>query len=226
MGRRSISGLVLAGGLLVGVHTAGADPAQSLKQVAADPGFVEVVDGPQVAVSLRYATTTNFMHANLYGGFCHAYLRREAYEKFAAAEAILAREHPGWRFLIWDALRPRSVQWVFWGKVAGTPQEKYVADPHQGSVHNYGFALDLSLIDRAGRPIDMGTDFDNFTIAAEPPAEDDLVAKGRLTAAQVSNRRILRDVMTRAGFATIAEEWWHFDALPKAELKARYTIVE
>jgi D-alanyl-D-alanine dipeptidase len=204
-----------------------ASPAErSLRAVEADPDFVRIKDGPGVKVALRYATPDNFMHADLYGAFDRAYLRRLAASKFARAVALLRREHPGWRFLIWDALRPRSVQRLFWAQVVGTPRQKYVGDPDRGSIHNFGLALDLTLEDAAGQPLDMGTGFDDFTPLAEPDQEAELVRSGRLTAAQEANRLILRGLMTRAGFHTIPEEWWHFDALPIAEVKARFKIVE
>ena len=211
---------------------ASADLAQSVaasfRRISADPDFVEIKNGPAVQVDLRYATTNNFTHTNLYGDFHRAYLRRVAAEKFETAEAILEREHPGWKFLIWDALRPRSVQWVFWNRVPGTPREKerYVANPASGSIHNFGCALDLTLVDEHGKPLDMGTDFDDFSQAAEPDREQVMLKKGRLTPAQIANRLILRKVMTRAGFIQLQQEWWHYDALPAHVVKARYKIVE
>jgi len=198
----------------------------SLQHVISDPAFVEIKDGPAIRLDLRYATTNNFTHTDLYGGFARTFLRREAAAKFADAQAILRREHPGWKFLIWDALRPRSVQREFWKRVVGTPQEKYVANPDPGSIHNFGLAIDLTLIDAHGAPLDMGTDFDDFSKAAEPLAEQDLLKSGRLTAAQLANRMILRDIMTRAGFIQLPEEWWHYDAFPAAIAKTRFAIVE
>jgi D-alanyl-D-alanine dipeptidase len=201
-------------------------PEMSLQHVVSDPDFVEIKDGPAVRLDLRYATTNNFTHTDLYGGFQRTFLRREGAAKFEQAQAILQREHPGWKFLIWDALRPRSVQREFWKRVVGTPQEKYVANPDPGSIHNFGLAIDLTLIDAHGVPLDMGTDFDDFSQAAEPLAEQALLASGRLTAAQLANRMILRDVMTRAGFIQLPEEWWHYDALPAAIAKTQFSIVE
>lgn len=202
--------------------------AASFRRISSDPDFVEIRNGPAVKVALRYATTNNFTHTDLYGGFHRAYLRRSAAGKFAAAVAILEREHPGWKFLIWDALRPRAVQWVFWNHVKGTPREKarYVANPATGSIHNFGCALDLALIDGHGQPLDMGTDFDDFSRAAEPEAEQTLLRKGQLTPAQIANRRILRSIMTRAGFIQLPQEWWHYDALPASVVRSRYKIVE
>jgi D-alanyl-D-alanine dipeptidase len=219
--------LIAAAALALAVACANpSGPARSLREVAANPDYVEIRNGAGVRVALRYATTDNFTHANLYGGFRHAFLHREAARKLDAAIAILEREHPGWRLVIWDALRPRSVQRLFWDRVKGTPKQKYVADPGPGSIHNFGFAVDLTLADASRRPLDMGTDFDDFSPAAEPQLESGLLAQGRLTRSQVANRLILRDIMTRAGFVQLPEEWWHYDALPGGEVRARYRIVE
>lgn len=225
--RRRLDAALTGGFLAFALSAAAATPPeQSLQAIAHDPGFVEVKDGPGVAVSLRYATTDNLAHADVYGAFTHAYLRKTGAAELARAVAILGREHPGWKLLIWDALRPRSVQRIFWARVVGTPQQPYVANPDRGSIHNFGLAVDLTLLDADGHELDMGTGFDNFTDAARTDHEAALVAAGRLTPAEGANRLILRGVMTRAGFHTIPEEWWHFDALPPAVVRARYKIVE
>ena len=226
--RRAQVGRALAAiALGLALDAAAATPAeQSLTAIVQDPDFVELKNGSAVQVSLRYATTDNFVHADVYGAFSRAYLHKAGAQEFAAAVAILRRERPGWKLLVWDALRPRSVQRIFWAKVVGTPQQDYVANPDSGSIHNFGLAVDLTLLDANGHPLDMGTGFDDFTDAARTDHEDALLTSGRITEAEEANRLILRSVMTRAGFHTILEEWWHFDALPNAEVKANYKIVE
>jgi D-alanyl-D-alanine dipeptidase len=201
-------------------------PEESLRAVLADPEYVEVGALPGVAVDLRYASEHNFVHANVYGPFNRAFLRRPAAEKLRAAAAALGREQPGWKILIFDALRPRSVQRVFWARVVGTAQQPYVADPEQGSLHNYGFALDVTLEDDSGKELDMGTGFDDFTPRAEPQREDELVKAGQLTAAQVANRRLLRRIMTGAGFTQRPNEWWHHDALSLEDARASHPMLE
>src|SRR5580700_7140819 len=130
--------------LALALGAAASTPAeQSLRAIAEDPDFVEIKDGPGVEVSLRYATTDNFVRSDVYGAFTRAYLRRAGASEIAKAVAILERKHQGWKLLIWDALRPRSVQRIFWAKVVGTDQQKYVADPDRGSIHNFGLAIDL-----------------------------------------------------------------------------------
>lgn len=191
-----------------------------------NPNYTDVTAYPHVHTSLRYATTDNFLKQNVYGDFHRCYLQQVAADKFHKAVDLLGKERPGWKFLVFDCLRPRSIQKKFFAVVAGTPQQPYVANPRNGSIHNYGFAIDLSLEDASGHPIDMGTGFDDFSKRAEPRREQYFLALGKLTAQQLANRRILRQIMQRAGFIQLATEWWHYDALPKKEVRTHYKIVE
>jgi D-alanyl-D-alanine dipeptidase len=186
----------------------------------------EVALIPGVKIDLRYASTNNFVGTNLYGNFNKAYLHPVAFAKLQKAESFLEKKHTGYKLLVFDALRPRSVQRLLFAKVAGTPQEGYVANPDRGSVHNYGFAVDLTVADENGKELDMGTGFDNFTDLAQPRYEEKFLAEKKLSEKQLSHRKLLREVMEEAGFLHISNEWWHFDGLPIAELKEKYRIIE
>ena len=227
---RRARALVALASILVALAVAAAasatTPADSLRAVLADPEYVDVSGFPGVAVELRYASTNNFVHANVYGAFDRAFLRKPAAEKLRRAAAALVAERPGWKILILDALRPRSVQRLFWARVVGTPQQPYVADPEQGSVHNFGFALDVTLRNGAGAEVDMGTPFDDFTPLAEPAREEELAKAGKLGPTQLENRRLLRRVMTGAGFSQRPNEWWHYDALSLEDARASHPILE
>jgi D-alanyl-D-alanine dipeptidase len=201
-------------------------PEESLRAALADPEYVDVSDFAGVAVDLRYASANNFAHANVYGPFDRPFLRKPAAEKLRAAAKALGESHPGWKILILDALRPRSVQRLFWARVVGTAQQPYVADPEKGSVHNFGFALDVTLLNDSGAEVDMGTGFDDFTPLAEPQREDEFMEMGKLTPTQVANRKILRAVMTGAGFIQLPNEWWHYDAIPSKDARASHSILE
>ncbi len=197
---------------------------------AASPNFgtdyVDVSEYSGVASEIRYATSNNFVGENLYGDFNKPYLHQIAAEKLKVASANLQKSKPGWKLLIFDALRPRSIQKKLWDHVKGTNKSPYVANPDKGSVHNYGFAVDLSLQDENGKEIDMGTAFDSFEALAQPKLEDQFLKEGKLKPEQIENRKILRKAMTDAGFIQLPIEWWHFDALPAKELKKNYKIVE
>ena len=105
-------------------------------------------------------------------------------------------------------------------------EEAYVADPEKGSIHNFGAAVDVSIVDQEGNLLDMGTPFDYFGDLAQPRYEDRFLKEGALTKKQIENRRLLRKVMKEAGFQTIPDEWWHFNAFSPEEVKRRYAIVE
>ena len=107
--------------------------------------FIDLEEIHGLQVDLRYASENNFTGVNLYGNFRKAFLHEVAFQKLKKASQFLQKKNPEFRFLILDALRPRSVQRVLFSKVKGTPKESYVADPDKGSVHNYGLAVDLTL---------------------------------------------------------------------------------
>jgi D-alanyl-D-alanine dipeptidase len=193
---------------------------------AKEPDLVSLRGIPGVSIDLRYASTNNLLGGDLYSGFDGARLHRIAARKLEKAAQLLQRERKGWNILVLDALRPRSVQRKFWDKVRGTPMQYYFADPAAGSVHNYGMSVDVTLIDEAGREVDMGTAFDALEPLAQPALESRFHKEGKLTDAQLANRKLLRSVMRNAGFHMIRKEWWHFDALSHKEVRAKFKIVE
>ncbi len=181
---------------------------------------------PRFVVDIRYATTDNFTGRRLYPvGRC--LLRRAIGEKLVLAQRWLDRNAPGYVLVLKDCYRPAHLQRLMFDVVRGTPKETFVANPDKGgSVHNFAAAVDLTLA-RDGREVDMGTPYDFFGALAEPRFEERFVAEGRLTRAQVERRRALRDAMVKGGgFKTIANEWWHFDALQGAELRTRYRMMD
>lgn len=191
-----------------------------------NPQYVDIGKFEGVVIDLRYATPNNFMSENLYGDFRTAYLHQLAAEKFRQAIKNLHKEKPKWKFVVFDSLRPHSVQKKMWSKVKDTPHQEYVADPAKGSVHNFGFALDLSLLDENGKEVDMGTPFDSFDELSQPKLEEGFLKQGKLTPQQIANRKILRQVMTAAGFLQLPHEWWHFDALPGDEVRKTFKLVQ
>lgn len=197
-----------------------------MKKLEGNKDYVDISKFQGVKISLKYATTDNFMGIDMYGPFRTAYLHQDAAKKFERAAKALGKERPGWSFIVFDALRPRSVQWIMWDKVKDTPQRKYVANAEIGSAHNYGMALDLSLLDEKGQEVDMGTPFDSFSDLSEPRLEEGFLKEGKLTRVQMENRMVLRRIMTEAGFLQLSHEWWHYNALPEPEIRKRYTIVE
>ena len=180
----------------------------------------------RILVNLVYSTTINFLHEDVYGDLQICYLRKEAAEKLDKAQTILEKKRKGYRLVVYDGLRPRDVQYKMWRMVKGTPQQDYVADPEEGSIHNFGAAVDLSIVDDQGNLLDMGTTFDYFGDLAQPRYEKRFLEEGRLTKKHIENRKLLREVMEEAGFQGIVDEWWHFNAFSPAEVTRRYKIIE
>ena len=85
------------------------------------------------------------------------------------------------------------------------------AHPERGSIHSFGMAVDLTLLDPAGRQVDMGSGFDEMTLASHPDHEAEHLALGVLKPEHLVERGWLRAAMREAGFHGIATEWWHFD---------------
>jgi D-alanyl-D-alanine dipeptidase len=199
---------------------------RSLEFVEKSEDFVELQPGPLWQLEIRYASTNNFVGINMYGPFNRAFLHRLSAEKLQNAARLLQQEHSGFKFLIYDALRPRSVQRVLWKHVLGTPGERYIANPDKGSLHNFGFAIDLTVLDSAGATLDMGAGYDDFREIAQPQLEARFHSIGQLSDAHLSNRQLLRRVMEQAGFKQLPHEWWHFDAITRDEAKQNFVIVE
>lgn len=198
---------------------------ESLEAACFHPDFMEIQGMNNVRVDLRYGTTRNLLGRDVYQGFQKVILHKRAGDKFLVAASILAEKFPQLSFLVFDALRPQSAQREFWDLVVGTPQEAYFANPAKGSIHSFGFAIDLSLVDSSGSELDMGTEFDDLSELAEPRKEMEFLLDRKLTEAQIENRLKLRQVMEQAGFLQLPSEWWHFDAFAPALVRATYKIV-
>jgi len=193
--------------------------------IAAGLANVRALD-TAILVDLKYSSADNFLGKDLYGDQCDCCLQPAAAEKLAAAQQRLSNLRPGFRLLVYDCARPRSVQKAMFDLVKNTPRQRYVAHPSKGSMHNYGCAVDLTIAGADGVPIDMGTPFDSFDSLAQPRYEERFLREGRLTRQQVGNRRLLRTVMKEAGFAGELLEWWHFNAFPKQHVRETYRAIE
>jgi D-alanyl-D-alanine dipeptidase len=196
----------------------------SLAQLVADPEFVELSRLPGAVIDLRYASVNNFMGVDLYGAFNRAFLRKPAATKLHTACQALDRRRDGYKLAILDATRPRSVQYRLWADVKGTPQECYVADPVIGSIHNFGFAVDVTVLDEWGNELDMGTAYDEFTDRSQPALEEQHYRNGNLSDLHLENRKLLRGVMEAAGFIQHPLEWWHFDAVDQAVARTHVVV--
>ena len=153
---------------------------------------------PDAVIDMRYATADNFTGKHVYP-VARCKLRRAVATRLAKAAAALREQSR--RLLVWDCYRPTSVQEAFWKLV---PDERYVANPKQGSRHSRGAAVDVALVDADGKPLTLPTKFDEFTEAAH--------RSKALAGEQGAEARRLEKAMKAAGFVGMPTEWWHFDA--------------
>lgn len=189
---------------------------------------IQTVDAT-ILVDLKYSTTDNFIKQDVYGCITRAFLQKEPARMLAKASQFLQKERPDLRLLVYDGARSRAVQWKLWKALpqySPKLRENYVANPVEGSIHNYGCAVDLTVATAEGEPLDMGTPFDFFGDLAYPRKEAALLKAGKLKKEQVENRKILRRAMEGAGFEGITSEWWHFNVYSRKRAAERYKIVE
>jgi len=150
-----------------------------------------------VDISLAYATAENFTGRPVYR-HARCYLHADA--AAALSRAVDLARPLGYRLKILDAFRPSEAQWVMWNH---TPDPEFLADPRRGSPHSRGVAVDLTLLDAAGKELDMGTGFDAFTPLSHH-------ASLAVSPAAQANRLTLLGIMTAAGWDFYRNEWWHY----------------
>jgi D-alanyl-D-alanine dipeptidase len=186
------------------------------------PDFVALAEVEGLRVELRYASANNFVGRNLYGDLNCAWVHREAAQGLFLAMAWLRLHQPGCQLIVLDALRPHRVQELLWAHLEGTDLRQYLADPARGSVHSFGLAVDVTLLDARGAELDMGTAFDDLSELSHPDLEAMHLQQGRLTQQQLRNRHVLREAMTHSGFRGIHSEWWHFDFGDREVIRREY----
>jgi zinc D-Ala-D-Ala dipeptidase len=162
----------------------------------------------EIILDIRYATNNNFLKQKVYSE-PRCVLRYGTAKKLTQVQENLKRKKLGLK--VYDCYRPLSVQKQMWKVV---PNENYVANPAQGSRHNRGAAVDLTLVDSQGKELEMPTEFDEFSPKAQRNYNGGTVryAFGVKLRLSRQNRQLLEDGMKQQGFTGLATEWWHFDA--------------
>lgn len=187
-----------------GARTVPASSGQNLQVRTAmppipDTTFVDLRNySADFIYDIKYATGDNFLKVKVYD-CAECYLRLKTAEALIEANAEFLLK--GYRIKIFDCYRPLDVQKRMW-KIVSNPD--YVANPAKGSIHNRGAAVDITLVDREGREVDMGTAFDHFG----PEAAVDYA---KFSATVKSNRKLLQETMSKHGFTVLRSEWWHFN---------------
>ena len=162
-----------------------------------------------VEIDLAYASERNFTGHPVYArADCHLHPDADALLRRACD---LARPL-GLRLRIFDAFRPAEAQWQLWN---ACPDPAFLADPRRGSPHSRGVAVDLTLVESGGGPLDMGTEFDAFTPFAHHGNRD-------VAAPVQRNRHLLLGIMSAAGWDFYGNEWWHYQMF---DARRRYPLL-
>lgn len=154
---------------------------------------------PGIKIDMRYASDNNVYGQKIYDDDT-AYLRKGTVDKLTKVQEQLNSQ--GYGLKVWDAYRPPRAQFKLWEVC---PDSRYVANPYKGySNHSRGCAVDVTLLDKDGKEIEMPSSFDEFGSRADRDYRD-------VSQTAAANAKLLEDVMTQNGFTTIATEWWHFE---------------
>ena len=164
-----------------------------------DKAMVDVISIPSVQIDLPYTRKDNFMKKILYQKTNTTYLRKPVL--MALIEVQTELRDKGLGLKIWDGYRPFSVTEKIWHAVK---DERYAANPANGSGHNRGISVDLSLIILTTKEaVNMGTSFDHFSDSAHQSFQF-------LPAKVLLNRLLLKTTMEKYGFISLETEWWHY----------------
>ena len=222
MGRK-IAILLLAVLLIPLLEVAAQTSAPDYEERMRKAGLVDIQSlDDEIEVLLKYATEDNFVGQNMYGTLRKAFFRPHFAKKIVEAQRLLRERHPNYSLLIYDAARPLSVQKRMRKAVEGTPLTAYVADGARGGRHNYGVAVDLTIIDGNGQILDMGAPFDHFgreawigtdkntTLASYKAYVEWQRKEGIISDEAARNRTLLLEIMDAVGLRPYAKEWWHY----------------
>jgi zinc D-Ala-D-Ala dipeptidase len=179
-----------------------------------------------IVCDLRYSSTNNFVGLDMYKDFNKCYLPKDIAQRLSLAQKKLQTIDSNYSLLILDASRPLSIQKIMWDSCAynSLKKKKFLAQPSQTSLHNYGAAVDVSLRYK-GKEVDMGTPYDFAGEAAYTYNEQKLVACHTISLEQMQSRQLLRKVMMEEGFIENRYEWWHFGATYRSKADNLYPLI-
>ena len=173
-----------------------------LVSVKANPNnmLVEIKKAiPNIKLDIRYATKNNFMKQVMYGQ-SRAFARRPVVESLKNVQAELNKQGLGLK--IFDGYRPYTITVAFYKKAS---DKNFVANPNQGSKHNRGCAVDLTIINlKTGKEIPMPTPYDSFSAAAAANYPNVSVEVKK-------NRDFFIAIMKKYKLNVLENEWWHYD---------------
>ncbi|WP_310481832.1 M15 family metallopeptidase [Chamaesiphon sp. VAR_48_metabat_403] len=169
-----------------------------------------------------------------YDGKSPYYLRQGVLDRLIQAQDYLQQIHPGWRIQIFDAYRPVQVQqymvdYTFHQTVrdrqldlanlSAAQQQEIWDDVYQvwaiptfdlatPPPHSTGAAIDITLVDEDGEPVNMGSPIDEMSDRSLP--EYFANALDPIEIQYHQNRQLLDRIMTDSGTIRHPSEWWHF----------------
>lgn len=201
----------------------------TIQKISPETNLIDIQElDKNILVDLKYATNVNFMKKKLYHRINKAYLQKDVATRLSACQDFLNQIKPGYKLLIYDAVRPVSVQQKMWDALDSIPLKervKFVSNPKNRSLHNFGAAVDLTICNENGEILDMGAGYDDIRKIAYPKLESYFLNTGELKPFQVENRELLRKVMQKEGFRNIPTEWWHFNACSRKEALLKYHVL-
>ena len=170
-------------------------------EVFEDTIFVNIKDfSTDFVLDMKYATPDNFLKQQVYD--CEqCFLRFKTVQYLIEANNEFLKK--GYRIKLLDCYRPLDVQKKMWDIM---PNPDYVANPQKGSIHNRGGAVDITLVDKHGVELNMGTPFDHFGIEAAHDYQE-------LPKEVLENRLLLKKIMTQHHFKPFDSEWWHYNLI-------------
>ena len=168
--------------------------------------LVKIIQDEKIFIDyVPYATNENFCHQQLYS-HPFIYAHRDAFENLQKASAFA--DEKGYKIRIWDAYRPFEAQAFMADKFPEHVENGYVSHPSEGvATHVRGIAIDLTLIDKNGKDLDMGTGFDKMSEESHHGSKE--ISANKKDAEK--NRQILAEIMQKSGFEIYKNEWWHYN---------------
>ena len=194
------------------------EPERYIEVCFTEDKFVELTSNDGMEVEMQYPILgMDFAEKQ-------CFVRQDVYKRLMEAAKMLP---DGYKFKILDAWRPFALQKELYEKYAEEIIKEYqlencsenqrnavickfVSDPVEDRiippVHTTGGAIDLTIIDANGMELDMGSAFDEFSDRTFTNYyEKEINSKIR------DNRRMLYNIMIKAGFTNLPSEWWHYD---------------
>jgi D-alanyl-D-alanine dipeptidase len=215
-------------------------PGNSPKKIDKDTSYLEYIFknhgltdiqtlDSSIKVDLQYAGISNFLKKDFYDGLRKAYFPCEMAIKICNAQYYLKQVNTNYSLLILDASRPLHIQQMMWDSLEMPPEKKYnyLSPPSSISLHNYGCAIDATIIDLlTGKKLDMGSAYDHFGKLSEPACEWQFIKSGELSREAFENRKLLRKIMQMAKLNPITSEWWHFNYCTKEFAAVNFKLIK